>query len=282
MEILPEPGWERLPGLLRSEKGTVMLLGATDSGKTTLARYLVEALVKRRMRTALIDADIGQSGIGLPGTISMKVFRGKRDLADFLFDRMTFLGFTNPAKVIPRMVAMTGYMTEMGRRHAGIAVVDTTGLVSGETGKALKIAKIRAIRPAHVVAIQRGDELEHILSRIRDVRIFRLKVSPAAKKRSASFRSEYRKRRLREYFGAREQFERILDAEAAQFFYRGKAFRLEGKDMLRGAIIGLNRNNITVALGVVGRVEGTAVILRSPLRSLKRINRVVCGDMTMS
>lgn len=89
------------------------------------------------------------------------------------------------------------------------------------------------------------------------------------------------KRRLQEYFGAREQFERILDAEAAQFFYWGKAFRPEEKDMLQGAIIGLNRNNITVALGVVGRVEGAAVIVRSPLRSLKRINRVVCGDMTM-
>jgi polynucleotide 5'-kinase involved in rRNA processing len=171
-----------------------MLLGAVDSGKTTLARYLVEALVKRRIRTAIIDSDIGQSGIGLPGTICMKVFRGKRDLADFVFDRMTFLGFTNPAKVIPRMVAMTVYMIEMGRRHAGITVVDTTGLVSGEPGKALKIAKIRAIRPAHVVAIQRKDELEHILSCIRDVRIFRLKVSPAAKKRSASSRSEYRKK----------------------------------------------------------------------------------------
>lgn len=98
MKILPEPGWDRLLRVLRMQQGTVLLLGATDSGKTTLARYIVESLVLRQLRTALIDADIGQSGIGLPGTISMKVFCDQRDLGDFSYERMTFLGFTNPSR----------------------------------------------------------------------------------------------------------------------------------------------------------------------------------------
>ena len=259
-----------------------MLLGATDSGKTSLARYLVEALVKRRLQTSLIDSDIGQSGIGLPGTISMKVFREEDDLGDFCFERMTFLGFTNPSKVIPLMVAETRRMTDIAGRRAGSAVMDTTGLISGEVGKALKIAKIRATRPAHIAALQRGDELEHILSLVMDARVLRLKVSSAANRRGASSRIAYRKRKLHEYFGARDQSDHILDAAAVKFFYRGLEFRPGKKDMPRGAIIGLNHNNSTIALGIIEEVEGGAVRVRSPLRSLKGINRVVCGEMTMS
>jgi polynucleotide 5'-hydroxyl-kinase GRC3/NOL9 len=156
MKILPEPGWDSLLSVLRVQQGTVLLLGATDSGKTTLARYIVESLVARHLPTALIDADIGQSGIGLPGCISMKTFYDQRDLRDFSSERMTFLGFTNPSKVFQLIIAMTKHMTDIGRRRAEIAVVDTTGLISGGLGKALKTAKIRAIRPAHIVAPERG------------------------------------------------------------------------------------------------------------------------------
>jgi polynucleotide 5'-hydroxyl-kinase GRC3/NOL9 len=161
-------------------------------------------------------------------------------------------------------------------------VVDTTGLISGGLGKALKTAKIRALGPAHIIAIQREDELEHILPLVGDARIHRLKASCAAKKRSASSRRAYRKNRLEEYFGKQEQFEHILDASAIQFFYRGRLFRHRDREMPQKAIIGLNRNDDTVALGIIEAVAETTVYFRSPLRSLKGINRVVCGDMTMS
>ena len=282
MKILPEPGWDRLLSVLRVQQGTVLLLGATDSGKTTLARYIVESLVASRLPTALIDADIGQSSIGLPGTISMKTFCEQRDLLDFSSELMTFLGFANPSKVVPLMVAMTKRMTDIGRRRAEIAVVDTTGLISHELGKVLKMAKIKAIRPTHIVAIQRENELEHILSLVEDARIHRLKASCAAKKRSASSRRAHRKRKLEEYFREREQSEYILDATTMPFFYRGRPFSHGNREMPQGAIIGLNRNDNTIALGIIGSVAETTVFFRSPLGSLKGINRVVCGDMSMS
>ncbi len=282
MKILPEPGWDRLLSVLSMQQGTVLLLGATDSGKTTLARYIVESLVARRLPTALIDADIGQSGIGLPGTISMKAFCDQRDLRDFSSERMTFLGFTNPSKVLPLIVAMTKRMTDIGRRRAEIVVVDTTGLISGGLGKALKTAKINAIRPAHIVAIQRVDELEHILPLVGDARVHRLKTSCAAKKRSASSRRAYRKRKFEEYFRERQQFEHILETSAIPFVYRGRPFRYGDKEIPQRAIIGLNRNDNTIALGIIESVAETTVFFRSPLRSLKGINRVVCGDMTMT
>jgi len=52
--------------------------------------------------------------------------------------------------------------------------------------------------------------------------------------------------------------------------------------MPQRAIIRLNRNDDTLALGIIESVAETTVLIRSPLGSLKEINRVVCGDMTMS
>jgi polynucleotide 5'-hydroxyl-kinase GRC3/NOL9 len=173
-------------------------------------------------------------------------------------------------------------MTDIGLRLAGITLVDTTGLISGELGKALKMAKIKAIKPTHIVAIQRGDELEHILPLVGDARIHRLKASCAAKKRSASSRRIYRKSKLEEYFSERGMFEHILDTSDIPFFYLGRLFRHGDREIPQRAIIGLNRNDDTVALGIIESVAETTVFFRSPLRSLKGINRVVCGDMTMT
>lgn len=280
--IAPERGWERLIKVLHQRQGTVLLLGATDTGKTTLARYIVESLVARRLRTALIDADVGQSGLGLPGTICMKVFRDQKDVADYRFAKMTFLGFTNPVKVIRLMVTMTGRLTGIGKRRSEITVVDTTGLISGELGRALKIAKIASIRPDHIVAIQREDELEHILSRIGDGRVYRLKTSCAAIKRSASARAAYRRRKLEKYFREQDQVACMLDGSAVPFFSQGRMFRHGEREVPPGTIIGLNRNDYTIALGILEAAADNAVFCRSPLRSLKGINRMVCGDMIMA
>jgi len=74
MEIHPEPEWEELFRELRKLKGTALLLGATDSGKSTLVKYLARRLVAETVKVSVIDSDVGQSSLGLPGTISMKVF----------------------------------------------------------------------------------------------------------------------------------------------------------------------------------------------------------------
>jgi polynucleotide 5'-hydroxyl-kinase GRC3/NOL9 len=83
MDITPEAGWEGLMEELLRRKGTVLVLGASDSGKSTLARYLIEGFLANGLRAAFVDSDIGQSSLGLPGTISMKVFDSPADLADF-------------------------------------------------------------------------------------------------------------------------------------------------------------------------------------------------------
>ncbi len=71
LEILPE--WERAAEAVLARPGVVMLLGASDSGKTTLGRILAEKLTAAGRTVGLVDGDVGQSSIGPPTTVGLAI-----------------------------------------------------------------------------------------------------------------------------------------------------------------------------------------------------------------
>jgi len=54
-----------------SLRGTIMVIGASDTGKSTLARYLFQELCRAGLRVAYLDGDVGQSTLGLPTTMTV-------------------------------------------------------------------------------------------------------------------------------------------------------------------------------------------------------------------
>ena len=68
--------WIRLCGELDNFKGRflVCVVGANDTGKSSLCRYLVSHFRQQGRKVALVDADLGQSTLGPPASVSMKVF----------------------------------------------------------------------------------------------------------------------------------------------------------------------------------------------------------------
>ncbi len=279
MEILPELEWEGLLDKLKQQRGTAILIGATDSGKSTLTKYLVEKLIRENIKVSVVDADIGQSTLGLPGTISMRVFSNEKDIENFRFERMFFVGSTNPAKRISMVIDGSKRMVDFCKEKSEIIIVDTTGLISGEIGRALKIGKIRAIKPEHIIAVQRNDELEHILDLIEGISIHRIRTSSLAKGRDRENRAHYRKKKFLDYFDIKEISEFLLNQNDVKFFYNSKPFNLREGDFKKGTIIGLNHNADTMGLGAVVEIIDDSVIFKSPIKSLKGINRVLFGDM---
>lgn len=307
MEIVPQYEGEGLVEELIKHRGTALLLGTTDSGKSTLARYLIKKLVSKNIVVSLVDSDIGQSTLGLPGTISMKTFKPKADvrradqtqldIKDFKYERMSFIGVFNPAKRFSLMIDETKRMVTFARKHSEIILIDTTGLVSGDVGKALKVGKVKTIKPEHIIAVQWYNELEQILALIEmgsekwevrsdDIKIHRIKASHMAKIRSRESRIRYRNEKFRSYFNDPRTTEFIL--EDINFFYNGKPVSLRYADFKKGTLIGLNHNEDTKALGILSELVnnfGTnrfrSVTFKSPINSLKGINRVVLGDIVI-
>jgi len=279
MAIIPEPSWLALIDELAELKGVTLLLGDTDSGKSTLARHFTEQLVLSGLTVAVVDADVGQSSLGLPGTISSKLFSCKEDLDRFCFEKLFFTGGVNPAKIIALMIHGTKKMIDLCRERSDIIIVDTTGLVAGDAGVSLKLGKINSIKPEHIIAVQRRDELEHILELAEETRVHRVKPSPMVRQRTRAERTEYRRKRFAEYFVESELSEFSLGG--VEFFQDNRPQSGRHNISSPGVLIGLNHKEDTLALGILGEADGDSITFRSPMKSLQGINRVVFGDITI-
>ncbi|MEW6054701.1 MAG: Clp1/GlmU family protein [Nitrospirota bacterium] len=278
MEIITEPEWDITVQSLLQHRGNAIVIGATDSGKSTLIRYLLKRMVSARTSACLIDADIGQSSLGIPGTICKKEFANEGDLDNFTHDKMIFVGTLNPAKSIPLMIGGVRKMSEICKQPSGITLIDTTGLVSGLAGESLKIGKMKAVRPMHLIAVQRGEEIEHLIEQTEGAIVHRIKASSAAKVRNAVTRSLYRKNKFETYFRESLLSDFLIYRNEAVLLYNSMPAR--NVSLFReGTLIGLNHDDDTIALGILDDVSDDAVTFRSPIGSSRKINRIIFGDI---
>ncbi len=276
--IKPEPEWLKLvDGLVT---GTVIIIGGPDAGKSTLARYMLREFLGRGLKVGFVDADIGQSSIALPTTIALKIFEQKKQLRAVQPDLLLFVGSSTPARKISYVVEGTRDMVRRAKKlGAEVVIVDTTGLVKGEAGKNLKLGKINAVRPRHVIAIESGKELHHILPRIHGVILHRLKPSDSVKSQSREERTRYREDRLTEYFAGSKRIE--FPFRDMRFFRGNRPFDGNFSLVIPGTLVGLNRSQITIGLGVYQGVESGRVAVWSPLNSTDTVDRVLLGDLIL-
>jgi polynucleotide 5'-hydroxyl-kinase GRC3/NOL9 len=241
---------------IQTSRGAVMVLGAPDTGKTTLTRYLVQELSKRGERIAYIDGDMGQAVLGPPTTQGMAIVESPQiGLEDLTLAATYFVGSTSPrGHAVETLVGLKRLLERSEADGHSIAIVDTTGYVTGEDAIELKHQKIDLLDPRHIVALQREDEIEPILwaHRYREkVVIHRLYSTVGAHTRSQDERRNYRWNRFQTCFD-RVRLHR-LDLRKVSLSGTHRVRIQEGhKDTLAGLLIGLNGpDNFLVTLGIV-------------------------------
>ena len=135
--------WYELIEILHEEKGVAILLGTTNTGKSTLAKFFIFNLCKRGLKVALVDADIGQSFLGPPTTIGFAIFKSDPNWELVLSPpEIFFVGSTTPEGCFPIHLKGTKRMADKALSSgADVIIVDTTGFILGETGIELKEEK---------------------------------------------------------------------------------------------------------------------------------------------
>ncbi|HTX43183.1 MAG TPA: Clp1/GlmU family protein [Methanocella sp.] len=163
-------------------------VGRSDTGKSTLIKHIA-----RDLDVSVIDADIGQSDIGPPTVVSLGVRRGESyRMADGYF-----CGSTTPARYFLQLISGTARMSKRVKKYP--VLVNTTGLATGEVGRALKTEKINALAPDLIVGI--GDGLEYLDAFARaGATVLHLPVSPLVKLKSPSERAVLRQKAFRDHF----------------------------------------------------------------------------------
>ncbi|RNF14321.1 NUC156 family protein [Trypanosoma conorhini] len=156
--LLPEV----IPTILKQSPGTVVVLGSQNIGKSTLARFLANALFSQHGVCYWLDLDLGQPEFSPPGVISLYCVQHPllrpRDTSKVKLVRSFFLGGSRPrcpkatAIAIEQLCAIA---EPLQRRYP--VVVNTHGWVLS-TGRRMTVEAIRRLRPKHVVhLVTEGD-----------------------------------------------------------------------------------------------------------------------------
>ena len=208
LEILPE--WEDAARPFLERGGVAMVLGAPDTGKSTLSRYLVYKNFAAGLPGALVDLDLGQSHLGPPTTLGLGLFPPRLPGDNSLFpESLYFIGQTSPVGSILEVAVGCRVLVEQAvRRGVTRAVVNTSGLVHGPGALRLKRAQVELLQPRFIFALQRDRELEPLLlalgGGLADGEpgwvVRRLPVSSRATRKTPEDRRRYREERFRRYF----------------------------------------------------------------------------------
>ena len=208
---IPEE-WDTLANQIAKEKKKgklykVLVLGEVDTGKTFFSTYLANRLLSKIGKTAILDTDTGQSDIGCPGCFGMLVLK-KPEV--FLTEQEPTHQYMLGAHSsnLHFTVALSGlvHMLHKAEEDADALIIDTTGWVQFDGGRAVKKAKLDIVNPDKVILMQRGNELEHLVKHLPAEKVVRLPVSKKASSTSQMDRKALRELVSRRYFKRSKQF----------------------------------------------------------------------------
>jgi len=285
MEISAPKEWVAFLDVLKEEKGIAILLGATDTGKSTLAKFLISNLCQQGLKVALVDADIGQSFLGPPTTIGLSVFKSDPDWHLILSPpEIFFVGSITPEGHFPIYLKGVKRMVSKATSYeVDVILVDTTGFVLGEGGKELKRREIDLLSPRFILALQKSEELEPILDcyiENRLLRILRLPLSERVRARSMEERRNYRIDKFQEYFKHSVIQELTIEGfqiEGEVIDSNGEALPLDWALKINGLLIGLkDSHDETLALGLIKNFVTEKKIVRvyTPLGEIERVRMI--------
>jgi polynucleotide 5'-hydroxyl-kinase GRC3/NOL9 len=209
--------WDDAVAALAGASGVVVLLGATDVGKTTLTLQAANEAARAGRRVAILDTDLGQSEIGPPGTLGVvRLEAPVATLGELKPRALAFVGATSPfGHLLPVVQGTRRLVCHAWERGDELVLVDTSGVVGGRLAEKLKLAKLAVLDPALIVVVQRDRECERLAALaagVTDAPILRVQCPAEVRAKSPAYRRLRRSIRMRRHF---EQA-RVLDLNAAQ------------------------------------------------------------------
>jgi polynucleotide 5'-hydroxyl-kinase GRC3/NOL9 len=248
----------------------VLVLGATDSGKSSFCRALLR---QAGQDGAVLDADPAQKLVGPPACVTLGRGAGPSLAA------LSFVGTLDPLRGWRRLVGGTA---RLAAEAAGgdLLVVNTSGLLAG-AGQRLKAAKIAAVRPQLLVALGEDPRLDPILADHAAIPALRLGRSPLARRKGEGERRALRRAAFRAWLAPAPAW--VLDLQGLWLDGEAEGAALPLPLPLPGQVVALaDAAGRDCVLGIVlrGAPDGGALVLRAP-RPEQRVAGLRWGNLRL-
>ncbi|KAB2613926.1 CLP1-like protein [Pyrus ussuriensis x Pyrus communis] len=207
-----------------SQGPRVIVVGPTDSGKSTLSKMLLSWAAKKEWKPTFVDLDIGQGAITIPGCIAATPIEMPIDPVEGIpldIPLVYFYGHTTPSHESLKIHFLSGNNVDLynvlvkelaqvvERQLSGNAesrasgmVINTMGWIEGQ-GYELLLHAIDTFN-ANVVLVLGQEKLwsmiRNVLKNKPGVDVVKLQKSGGVVSRNAKFRQKSRSHRIREYF----------------------------------------------------------------------------------
>ncbi|KAF7707041.1 polyribonucleotide 5'-hydroxyl-kinase Clp1 isoform X2 [Silurus meridionalis] len=195
-----------------NERGPrVMVVGPTDVGKSTVCRLLLNYAVRLGRRPTLVELDVGQSSVSVPGTMSALYIERPADVEEGFSVQAPLVfhfGSTTPGTNIKLYNKLTSCLAEVfsqrcevnRKASVGGCIINTCGWVKGSGYQAL--VHCASAFQVDVVLVLDQERLYNELKRDLPhfVRVVLLPKSGGVVERSKDCRRETRDDKIREYF----------------------------------------------------------------------------------
>ncbi len=258
----------------------IMVIGGSDTGKTTLIECIADLLAKET-KVGIVDLDMGQSHIGLPTTIAWGKIKGEfKGWSRIPVEDFYFTGsLSPPGSLLPAIVGAR-LITDKAISSCQKVVVDTTGLITGPVGQALKQFKIELLCPDMILALEQSRELGRILDGFKFQKyrsIYRLPVPAQVDSKRIAKRTRYRLERFKSYFTGAHTLEISFDDVGIRFTRESVRFStVELKDRI---VSFRDERNRDIALGKVEKINmrDKKCFIRSPISRDAKFSTLVIG-----
>ncbi|HOW27981.1 MAG TPA: Clp1/GlmU family protein [Elusimicrobiota bacterium] len=195
--------WDKIVDeIIKRKAKLISILGDVDVGKTFFSTYLSNRLLANGRKAAVLDADIGQSDVGPPGTLGLAMLHEPvLFLSQAVPSDIYYVGAHSPNLHFLQTMSGTKRLIERAfQRGADHLIWNTPGWVAGDGGRDLRKSELEMMWPDAVILMQRKGEVEHLVRTFPHDRVIRLEVSKQASPTSADVRRKLREAISVDYF----------------------------------------------------------------------------------
>ncbi|MCS7105378.1 MAG: Clp1/GlmU family protein [Thermofilaceae archaeon] len=168
----------------------IVIVGETDSGKSTFSTFLLNTALRKGFSVALIDADVGQNDVGLPGTIALAFpqkpvsWLGELDPVSIYF-----VGSNSPLGLEDSIIVGIVKLVKLAC-DKDLIIVNTDGWINNRRALQYKAKLVEAVDTDTLVIMEGGGASEPIAKIFEKTKItvVRVPTPPASKGKERELR----------------------------------------------------------------------------------------------